>query len=111
MAHTFTSTTCPLCFTYFDRVPVDGDGIDTYAVLEVRPCSACGALLCACCEQFACDGCGETFCAEHLVTVPDGNSPLHCCKACADECEPYELPAAIPPQSETRPALHVVEVA
>jgi len=82
------------------------------AVLPVTPCADCGALLCACCDQFHCDGCGHTFCADHLVSVPDGTDrPLHCCRACADECEQYELPAAIPAQRETRPARHEAEVA
>jgi hypothetical protein len=35
------------------------------------------------------------------VSVPDGTeTPLHCCGPCAGECEPLELPAPIPPQSE-----------
>jgi hypothetical protein len=34
-----------------------------------------------------------TFCQEHLVSVPEGTkSPLHCCAACAAECEIVELP-------------------
>ena len=37
------------------------------------------------------------------VSVPDGTeTPLHCCGPCAAECEPLELPARIPPQSEVR---------
>jgi hypothetical protein len=77
----FASASCPTCLTLFDRLPVeydeDGNGC---AVLEVRPCadSICGKMLCACCDQFHCDGCGQTFCADHLVSVPDGTDrPLH----------------------------------
>ena len=63
----------------------------------------CGILLCPCCAQFHCDGCGMTFCADHLVSVPDGtDTPLHCCPTCAAECEPLELPAPMPPARETR---------
>jgi len=104
----FAEATCPLCFTHFDRLPVEGD----YIALPVTPCAddACGQLLCVDCAQFACDGCGQTFCQEHQILVPDGTPrPLRCCQACAAECE--ELPARIPAQSETRPAIHTTEVA
>lgn len=108
----FTDTTCPNCCTYFDRLPFERDE-DGYgcSVLPVTPCAAptCGTLLCSCCDQFHCDGCGDTFCADHMISIPDGETPLRCCPACADEVEP--LPAAIPPQSETRPARYKVEVA
>jgi hypothetical protein len=103
---THTSGTCPTCNTDFDRLPVEYDEDGGYAVLEVRSCahSNCGKLLCTCCDQFHCDGCGLTFCADHLVSVADGtDQPLHCCPACADECEPMELPITMPPASETRP--------
>jgi hypothetical protein len=98
-----TSASCPACHTEFDRLPIEYDEDGGYAVLEVWPCadSTCGKLLCACCDQFHCDGCGHTFCADHLVSVPDGTpTPLHCCSTCAAECEPLELPAPIPPQRE-----------
>jgi len=104
---THTAATCPACNTDYDRLPLDydEDGIG-YAILEVHLCahSTCGKLLCPCCDQFHCDGCGLTFCADHLVSVADGtDQPLHCCPACADECEPMELPLTMPPASETRP--------
>ena len=98
----FTSATCPECHTTFANLPVDYDE-DGYgnAILEVRPCAGCGQMLCACCDQFHCDGGGQTFCIDHLVSVPDGTETLlHCCGPCAAECEPIELPARIPPQSE-----------
>ena len=100
----FTFATCPECQTYFDRLSLDYDE-DGYgnAVLEVRPCAhpECGRLLCPCCATFECDGCGATFCMDHLVAVPDGTPrPLQCCAACAAECEPLELPTRIPPQLE-----------
>jgi hypothetical protein len=63
-------------------------------------------MLCSCCDQFHCDGCGQLFCADHLVSVPDGTDrPLHCCPACAAECEVLALPPRIPPASETHPVL------
>jgi hypothetical protein len=102
----FTSATCPECETIFDRVPVEYDEDGGYAVLEIHPCAhtECGKLLCACCDQFHCDGCGETFCADHLVSVPDGtDNPLHCCPACAGECEVNYLAAPMPNQSELQP--------
>lgn len=112
MANTFTDASCPTCETYFDRLPVEWDEDGGYAFLPVRPCASCAALLCACCDQFHCDGCGMTFCADHLVSVEDGTeTPLHCCVACAAECEQYDLPMAIPPQSETRPVRTILEVA
>jgi len=82
---------------------VEHDEDGGYALLEVRPCAAatCGKMLCACCDQFHCDGCGQTFCADHLVSVLDGTDiPLHCCPICAIECEPLALPSRIPPRSE-----------
>jgi hypothetical protein len=93
----FDSATCPNCQTYFDRLPVDGDEDGAYVALEVKPCATCGALLCPCCSRFACDGCDQTFCSEHVVLVEDGTpNPLKCCATCAAECEP--LPARIEPQ-------------
>jgi len=65
---------------------------------RLRPCAGCGKLLCACCDQFHCDGCGHRFCIDHLVSVPDGTPiPLHCCPECAAECEQLALPAPLPP--------------
>lgn len=111
----FTSATCPACDTHFERLPLDGDEDgNAYAVLEVTLCgdAECGKLLCPCCPQADCEGCDQPFCPEHLEIVPDGRPQgLRCCHACAVECEQCELPAAIPPQSETRPARHSVEVA
>jgi hypothetical protein len=103
MAMRFTRVTCTECNTTFDRVPVEFDGNQGYAVLEVNPCAECGAFLCACCSTFACDGCGSTFCTSHLALVEDGtDSPLRCCTACAAEANADQLPAAIPAQRETR---------
>ena len=94
MATTHTNASCPTCETTF-TVPVHGDEDGAYAALELTQCQECAALLCGCCEQFACDGCGMTFCLDHLVSVPDGTeSPLHCCPTCAAECEVVELPFA-----------------
>ena len=98
----FTNASCPECNTFFDRLPLeyDEDGLGC-AVLEVMPCMhpGCERLLCPCCAKFACDGCGQTFCAIHLASVKDGTPrPLHCCPACALECE--EIPAPLPVQSE-----------
>ena len=102
MATIFTSATCIECNTTFDHVPLEFDGNQGYAVLEVNPCAECGALLCACCSTFACDGCGATFCTSHLALVPDGtDSPLRCCTACAAEVQAHEHPAPIPAQRET----------
>ena len=101
----FASASCPTCNTFFERLPIEYDDSDAYAFLEVRPCAdiSCGKMLCACCDQFHCDGCGQTFCSDHLVSVPDGTDrSLHCCPTCALECEPGELPARIPPGSEKR---------
>jgi hypothetical protein len=42
------------------------------------------------------------------MSVPDGTeTPLHCCGPCAAECEPLELPARIPPQSEVFAPSHL----
>jgi hypothetical protein len=87
----FTSARCPECQSEFDGCPVERDEDGAYAVLEVKPCSGCDKLLCPDCAQFHCDGCGDTFCADHLVSVPDGETPLHCCQACAAECVQDEL--------------------
>ena len=114
MRPTFTSASCPNCNTLFERLPVEYDEDGGCAFLEVHPCAdpVCGNMLCSCCDQFHCDGCGKTFCADHLVSVPDGiGAPLHCCPPCAAECEPLELPAPIPPSSEMRPILPVREAA
>ena len=95
MATHFTTASCPTCETTFSRVPVCRDEDGTYAALELKRCGACGALLCGCCEQFQCDGCAATFCAEHLESIPDGTlTPLRCCATCATEVEVIELPLA-----------------
>ena len=79
----------------------DEDG--AYAVLEVRPCAECHALLCPACSVFQCDCCGDTFCTLHLVVLPDGtDQPLRVCTACAATEEEEVLP--IPAQRETRHA-------
>jgi hypothetical protein len=97
----FDSASCPTCHTLFDRLPVEYDEFGAYVFLEQRPCAGCGPLLCSCCHQFHCDGCGEIFCIDHLVSVPDGiDAPLRCCAPCAAECEQVELPTRIPPQTE-----------
>jgi hypothetical protein len=100
----FTSATCPTCDTPFERLPVeyDEDGSEC-AALEVRPCadSLCGKLLRFCCPHFRSDA---FFCADHLVSVPDGTDrPLHCCPTCAAECEIEALPPVIPPASVAFP--------
>ena len=76
-------------------LPLDGDEDGAYAALKITPCAlgGCGALLCACCAQFACDGCDGRFCLEHRILVPDGTpSGLACCPTCATDCEPFESP-------------------
>ena len=91
MRERFTSASCPSCDTLFERLPVEYDGDIGYPVLEVRPCAdpTCGKMLCACCDQFHCDSCGDTFCADHLVSIPDGTDrPSHYCTACANESKP-----------------------
>src|SRR5689334_9940554 len=37
--------------------------------LPVAKCASsdCPVLLCPCCPQFQCDGCGQTFCIEHAI--------------------------------------------
>jgi hypothetical protein len=108
MRKQFTSASCPACDTLFERLPVEYDEDGGYAFLELHPCAGCGTMLCACCDQFHCDGCGQMFCADHLVSVPDGTeTPLHCCEACAAECQPQELPARIPPQSQVLARPHL----
>jgi hypothetical protein len=100
------SASCPSCDALFEFLPVEFDEDSGYAFLEVKPCAetGCSVLLCPCCDQFHCDGCGERFCSDHLVTVPDGtDTPLHCCPTCAAECEPRELPARIEPQMVSMP--------
>lgn len=96
MKPTHTSATCPTCQTAFDRLPLDYNEDGTgYAILEVHPCAhqTCKTLLCPCCDQFHCDGCGETFCADHLVSIPDGtDSPLHCCPTCSEGFQTEKLP-------------------
>lgn len=103
MKSQFASASCPTCDTLFERLPVEYDEEGGYAVLEVRPCAdaSCGKMLCSCCSQFHCDGCGQKFCTDHLVSVPDGtDQPLSCCPSCAVECDLLELPSRIPPGSE-----------
>ena len=85
------SIACPTCETIHQNAPVEYDARGGYAVLELRPCAnqTCGKLLCGACDQFHCDGCGETFCLDHLVSVPDGTDrPLHLCTECDAESKP-----------------------
>ena len=105
MKATFTSATCATCNTDFDRIPVDYDEDGQgYVAIPVKQCPTCAALLCPCCPTFSCDGCNQTFCTSHLVTVPDGKyKPLLCCAQCATEVE--VLPLAKPVQPELRPCL------
>lgn len=99
MTHTVTSVSCPTCQTTFHGVSVDSDESGSYAALEARPCAECGKPLCGACAQFACDGCGHTFCREHAVSIPDGpDRPLLCCAACAEECEVEYCPYCDSPE-------------
>src|SRR5947208_1617576 len=84
MRSAFSSASCPTCDTRFERLPVEYDEDRGYVVLEVQPCAGCGTMLCACCEQFHCDGCGLTFCGEHRVS--DGD--LVFCTTCVAESKP-----------------------
>src|SRR5689334_8945370 len=120
MQPAFASTTCPNCQTLFERLPVVYDEEAAYVALEVRPCAepACGAMLCPCCEQFQCDGCGLTFCDSHKVAIPDGtDSPLRCCPTCAAETEltgaetPPAEPVAAAPDEPMCPDCGSSEVA
>jgi len=111
----YLDANCPTCDTFFETLPAEYDEDGTgYAVLEVHLCAdrTCGKMLCPCCDQFHCDGCGQTFCADHLVSVPDGTErPLHCCPPCAAECEPLEFPSPIPPAAALRPPSSFPEAA
>src|SRR6266487_1015553 len=101
MRKQFDSASCPTCETSFDRLPVEFDHDGGYVLIPMKSCPECAKLLCPACDQFHCDGCGHTFCADHLVSVPDGTDrPLHCCQACALECELLPFVSPIPPQSE-----------
>lgn len=103
------SATCPTCETIHTNLPFERDETGGYAVLEVMQCAECGTLLCECCDQFDCDGCGHAHCLEHLIVVPDSTDrPLRCCNNCACEADPLPLP--FPPARETRIAA-VLEVA
>ena len=65
-------------------------------------------MLCVCCDQFHCNGCGQTFCVEHLVSVgDDSETPLRWRGPCAAECEPVRLPAPIPLQAEVWAPSHL----
>jgi len=84
---------------------VEYDEDQGYAVLELRPCAeeGCKILLCSCCDQFHCDGCGQAFCIEHRILIDSGPccDPLACCAVCAREAEPLELaPPPIAPARE-----------
>lgn len=102
---THSSGSCLTCGAEFDRLPMDYDedsGVG-YAILEVHPCAqeTCGKLLCGACDFFACDGCGLTFCADHLISVEDGTDrPLHCCPPCAAEGEELLLPMPLAMQGQ-----------
>jgi hypothetical protein len=77
--------TCPTCDARYncDR---DEDGAPE---LPGQRCAdpTCPAWLCPNClehHSFHCDGCGERFCSDHAVQIPDGTPrPLKCCVACA----------------------------
>lgn len=125
MANAFETGSCTECNTSFDRLAVerDEDSGAGYLVLPVTPCADdnCGKFLCACCPQFHCDGCGHTFCADHMISVPDGTDrPLHICEPCeavmreydaAPLIAPHALPAPMPVRPELRPAAIAWEVA
>lgn len=86
----YVTASCPRCQTTFDRLPNEGDCIAMPGTFA----ACCGEFLCACCPQVACDGCGQAVCAECVVEVPElQGEPLHCCAACALECEPLATPA------------------
>ena len=87
------SASCSTCDTLFERLPVERDDDGGYVLVPQKQCPACGALLCPNCEQFACDGCNRTFCASHMLIIPDGtDSPLRCCAVCAVEALQLPLP-------------------
>lgn len=91
-----TGTTCPNCQTYFAHVEIEYDGDQGYAVLEVAPCQECGAMLCKCCSQFACDGCGHAFCSEHAHLSGNPARPDRFCTTCELEAVAGEVPARCP---------------
>ena len=53
--------TCPTCDTHFT--------LDKGTDLPRTKCANpnCPVLLCPCCPQFQCDGCGQTFCMDHAI--------------------------------------------
>ena len=82
---------CQTCGTTLESLPIARDECGAYAVIEDHPCAepTCGNLLCSVCDQFHCDGCGQTFCIDHLVSVPDGTDrSLRLCTECDAESKP-----------------------
>jgi len=87
------------------RVPIhtSGRNEDGSPYFEGSKCPECGAFLCAAgiCEHlsFRCE-CGERFCNEHAIAIPDGTErPLLLCPDCAADCDdaPFcELPQLKP---------------
>ena len=91
MTQQLGSIECPTCQALFHGVEIH-DGL---AAIEARPCADadCGKPLCQNCSTFVCDGCAQTFCAEHAVTIPDSTEkPLRVCAACAEECTVQTCP-------------------
>jgi hypothetical protein len=55
------TATCSTCDTFFT--------VDKGSELPTIKCADpnCPVLICPCCVQFQCDGCGQTFCLEHAI--------------------------------------------
>jgi hypothetical protein len=83
MSHQVADASCKTCNTLFENCAVERDEESGYAVITASPCHSCSKLLCASCDQFKCDGCEKLFCADHMISLPDGTeTPLHVCDAC-----------------------------
>jgi len=74
-----TTVECANCYTTYNHVEVHGGE----AAIPAGRCfyPGCPVELCPRCEQFACDGCGHSFCQEHRI----GFQGLGLCIACLQE--------------------------
>ena len=101
MRKQFDSASCPTCDTLFERLPVEYDEDGGYVFLEVHPCAGCGQHALRLLRSVP-----LRWMRPDVLHRPSGVGPgrnralCTAAEPCAAECEPLELPARIPPQSE-----------
>ncbi len=74
-----TKVTCPSCNTSYTLTDRE-DEIPTIQCASI----GCPVLLCPCCPQFECAGCGQRHCMEHAIEEKEQQFPCTCIRLDVD---------------------------